>query len=598
MILKARDMKNIFAAFLMMILIVGCERLSFWSQGLKEDTSAEEKDRQKLVPKPDTLPLPETIGANVRIEGLNPVLVQGYGIVAGLDGKGSSECPEPLRQQLVSTIIKYQKLYQPGSPQGGFAEAFLNSLDTAVVSVMGYIPPGAMIGDRFDVFISALPNTSTISLRGGRLYTTELRLYLSGQKDALASQILAKAWGPVFIDPFSDEKTGKNGDAKKDKGGYGQKEDRIKLERKGRVLNGGIVAVNRRIYLSLNQPSYNLARTIEQRINSKFPPPADNPTWRTAKAINQGKIELHLPEQYRGRLYYFLDLVKNLYIRTDPAYIDSKARELAKEILHPTSNARAISFAWEAMGRVILPIIQPLYENANIKAAFFSARAGAALGDSAAVSRLIRFASEPGPMREMAIEALGLSPDYDGIQVLIKLLDDKDLDIRLRAYESLVALRNPVIRPILVGEDNFRIDLVPSRTDPFIWATIAGEPKFVIFGRSLRLVPPFCYITEDDKITILAEETDPAVKILVVGSDEKLIELSSSFDLVDFILTLGSDPLYDQRRRQPLGVGLVYSEVMRIIAEFCKEGVIPAKFILQEKKISGITRYSLERPEK
>ncbi len=572
----------IFSLFITASFILSCEKGSFFTLRGKKESPKQSPSQNTIDPR--SAPLPETIGANTTTEELAPLLVQGYGIVAGLNGKGSRECPEPLRKELISTIIKYEKIYRlEGASKAEFADAFLNSLDTAVVSVMGYIPPGALIGDRFDIVVTALPNTGTISLEGGRLYTTELRIYLGGQKGNISSRPLAKAWGPIFVNPLEKPPKGRG----------------LRLKRKGYVLNGGAVTENRKIYLSLNQPSYSLARAIEQKINSRFPPPPDNPIWRTAKALNPGKIQLNLPEDYRGKIEYFLNIVRNLYIRTDPAYIENKAKSLTHQILLPECNAEAISFAWEGMGRAILPLIQPLYSSSNIQAAFYSARAGAVLGDSAAVMKIIQFAIDPKtPYRELAIKTLGYCQDYDARETLKKLIDDKNIHIRLLAYQSLVELKDPSINPILVGEDNFRMDIVPAKTLPFIYATRTGQPKFVIFGRGIKLSPPLFYMSEDQTITITTDEKNSKIKILLKTQTGKLIKLFSSLDLAEFIFTLGSDPIYDPKLKRPLGIGLVYSEVIKIVSKLCKNGAIPAKFKFQQITPMKITRYSLERPEK
>ena len=145
-----------------------------------------------------------TIGSLAEIVGFEPVAVEGYGLVAGLAGTGSSQCPPELRTYLQQYILR-----QLSKTSKLSAEELIESEDTAVVRIVGFIPPGASSGQRFDVKVSALPATQTTSLAGGYLYTAELSPYTKLGK---STRILATAQGPIFNDfaggEGATEKTG------------------------------------------------------------------------------------------------------------------------------------------------------------------------------------------------------------------------------------------------------------------------------------------------------------------------------------------------------------------------------------------------------
>ena len=216
----------------------------------------------------------------------------------GLSGTGSPECPDQLRKELVEMIARYQKLYgdKTSAPIGA---ELLNSRNTAVVKVMGNLPPGCTKGDTFDLAVAALANTGTTSLEGGRLYSCDMRVYSGPTGQDFSSNIKAQAAGRIFINPF-EKKTFKGANV---------------LHRNGFVLDGGTCLEDRKIELVLYQPSYPTARAIEQKINSIFGPPPDDPLWQTAKASSSDRIELNIPRKYRSDLQHFIGLIQNIFIR-------------------------------------------------------------------------------------------------------------------------------------------------------------------------------------------------------------------------------------------------------------------------------------------
>ena len=120
-----------------------------------------------------------TVGEYADLVGANPLPVRGYGVVVGLGKNGSSEVPTGLKDQLVQEMSKLGL----GSPQAGTEglspSRMLEDKDTAVVVVGGWLPPGAPKGTRFDVMVQALPQTQTLSLVGGTLLGTDLKIALN-----------------------------------------------------------------------------------------------------------------------------------------------------------------------------------------------------------------------------------------------------------------------------------------------------------------------------------------------------------------------------------------------------------------------------------
>lgn len=134
--------------------------------------------------------LDTTIGSLAELYEFGAIPVRGWGIVAGLAGTGSSECPPALR----NVLVKYIRQQIPD--KGGIdPDKFIDSLDTAVVEINGVIPVVASKGECFDVEITAFSNTQTTSLAGGRLFKGELKAASRLQRFDQYSKTLAMAAG-------------------------------------------------------------------------------------------------------------------------------------------------------------------------------------------------------------------------------------------------------------------------------------------------------------------------------------------------------------------------------------------------------------------
>ena len=120
----------------------------------------------ELVPKID---LGTTIGSLVEVFSVESIPVEGYGLVGGLNGTGSSECPPRIRKYLKQYIL------QQLGEQKMDVEKFISSRNTAVVMVRGMMPAAISGNHYFDVMVAVLPGTQTTSLQDGWLYGAELR---------------------------------------------------------------------------------------------------------------------------------------------------------------------------------------------------------------------------------------------------------------------------------------------------------------------------------------------------------------------------------------------------------------------------------------
>lgn len=563
--------------------LTGCaaDQLPSWLQwaAVRKSSSPSAKPRGT----PDVPPPPHvagTVGQYCRLAGGSDLLVQGYGLVVGLGQNGCSEVPANARDYMLKVLAARGEI---GSYKRGLSGAspaqVLRDLDTAVVLVGGRIPPGSPKGARFDIFVSALPQTSTRSLDGGILLPTDLHLALGGMATpGGSSRILGEAHGSLFINPFIDS---------------GKPEEVAKL-RSARIPDGGVVLFPRGVSLQLIDRDYARADAIQKRINSRFGKAGQR---RVANAVNQGsEIAIEIPPDQRDNYVHFLRLLTHLPVRSGPGEWEQHARDVAAAMDLPTAQHEELALVWEAMGSQVLPIIQPLYLSSNAATSFWAAVAGLRLGDETAGDVLIRFATTVNsPWQRTAIEELGRHPRLARATVpLRKLLDDSNELVRVAAYEALARRGDKeTVTRIQVGRDpkgakdsrfetQFVLDLVTSDQRPVIYATQSGLPRIALFGKDMQVARPLFFCAPDDAVTINANgPTDP---VTVIRKIPRSGLNSEPFRIQPYVRTLVQtlgDMPYEDLQGDIKGLGVNYSQILAVLQRMCNRGDLPARFVLQ-----------------
>ncbi|MCB9849406.1 MAG: flagellar basal body P-ring protein FlgI [Phycisphaerales bacterium] len=517
----------------------------------------------------DSLAYRDTVAQQAWIEGLRFMRVRGYGIIAGLGKRGSSECPERIRDRLIQEMYKRAELAGPGiKPARITPEQIVDDPDTAVVIIEGEIPAAAQVGDTFDLNVRALPGTQTTSLEGGRLYTAELHVYRdAGSGSVVEGKTLAEAAGPVFINPFS-----------------GSDKDGIQLSaREGTVIGGGKVIEPRRLRLVLTRPSFQRVRQIASTINERFAGGR-----KVAKATSPSYVELRVPEAYHDDPFHFLALVRHLYLPQRPGFDELRARQLADELAEPGASHPDIALAWEGLGRTVLPVVQKLYTDKKEVVRFYAAVTGLRLGDNVAVEVLAAVALDEGSsLRLTAIDELAHARDSArAAGVLRQMLDDPDPRIRVEAYEGLLARGDRVIRSEQVGDSNFMLDRVPSAAGNLIYVRRTGGQRIALLGSGLRCGTPVYYRDPNGMITISADAGADQLTLVrrTPFGDRQSPPLPCSPLLGDLILMLGDDPVVISEN-DVHGLALDYSTIASTLYELTQDGALNASFMLQTTSV-------------
>lgn len=574
-------------------------------------------------------PLRGTVGSEVTLRGVEPVLVSGLGFVVGLKGTGG----KPLPDAVAATMEREMGLRKisratdaPGTAIDGVSpRELLRDPNTAVVLVQAAIPPGSPDGARFDVYVEAI---NADSLEGGKLWSTELRLGEATTFGQMQTRGIAEAAGPIFVNPFTEPGLEREGPSAK----------------RGRVLTGGIVTNPLRMEMVLDDDSHSRAAQIVSAINSRLPMGAGD-AGPTAMGKQGGQaagpsITLRVPARYRENAGEFLQLVRHLPI--DQSFPEERSRAWVDAVKNEPDLAEDLAWCLESVGEKAIPFLRELYEHPDPRCRMAGLRAGARLGDARAAGHLKDLAEKGvGPDRTEAISLLAKiegGPTVD--RTLQQLLGERELLIRIAAYEALAkraereqvrrAMRyraaNPdselagyspahveamaaawlppgmmqgVERSMVGGK--FFLDIVPVG-EPLIYVTQQGQPRIVLFGRDQRLRRPLTVAAWSDRLLLTADDAGAPIRLFYRPntSARSITQNLPDDELRTLVELMAKESLAGDPRP---GLALTYSEVVGALNILSESGATAAAFATERDRLkaqildAAQSRMVKERPE-
>ncbi|MFO0782595.1 MAG: flagellar basal body P-ring protein FlgI [Phycisphaerales bacterium] len=488
-----------------------------------------------------------TVAAETSLVGFTETAVRGYGLVVGLKGTGSRTMPADVRAYMMAELARRGfGSGDPKSPQVS-PQQLLNSPDTAVVVVEGLIPPGAPKDSPFDVRVMVAPGTSTTSLEGGRLLMTDMRPgpLMTGSRQPFS---LAEAKGSIVINPFVEPNA----------------TQRDSIDRTtGRIQDGGKVVKDMPLKLRLHTPSHSRAETIQNSINSLFP---REPRQKedTARGRSGDTIDLTVPPSYARKTAEFAELIRHAPINIENP--EQVAMQVRRALQAYPGAAGAASWRWQALGKKSLPMIQDLYNYPEEQPRLAALDAGAKLDDQLAAPHLLDMAKNSKDLtyRVEAIKLLGRMGTNPEINIGLRdLLDDKEVDIRLAAFESLDKRRDPCIVAVEVGT-KYLVNIVPCKY-PMVYVTQSGQPRIAIFGEALSVARPMTLVAWNNRLIMKADDKDPLVQIYYRESaDMPAVVDRARPGMLEFIGYLGRRPTIEHPEG---GLGFSYSETIAALHE-------------------------------
>ncbi len=541
--------------------------------------------KDKLPPEPPPKPragatadplVRGTVGQYTLLTSVSPEVLRGFGLVVGLDGRGSNDCPVVIREYITEFLAKQIAPQGSGRRPALTPNQLVNSPDTAVVEVTGLWPAGAVRGTRFDLRVEALPGTAAESIAGGLLLPVELRFFdrAASGRGMLTGAVLAEGGGPVFVNPFAEEDRGAT-DAD---------------PRHGAVLGGGRVVEPRPSRLALIEPRYDIAQAIERRVNERFP--GHEP--QAAEAMSIGYVMLNTPPTFATRPHVFRRLVAHLYLARGPGVLERRAQELAEIAVGPGADLERVALAWEALGAGVVPHIQRLYAHEDPALRFYAARVGLRLDDSNALPPLANLAAAgPHGLRLLAIKELGMSRSPQAPLKLAPLLSVDDQEARIAAYEALLEHHHPAIEsttfPFALDPSqlNFTLDVVQTTGAPLVYVRRTDEPRIAVFGRQIPLMPPVFYTHPHDALTVLTVEGHEDVRLFVKRNGRLSDEIIVPARAQDVVRALADLPRRDRTDRLR-GLGLPYSRVVQVLVNLCRNETIAAPLVFEQQPLAEV----------
>jgi hypothetical protein len=364
----------------------------------------------------------------------------------------------------------------------------------------------------------------------------------------------------------------------------------------GRILAGGNVTDPLLMELVLDNASHARAASIQQSINTRFPP-APGDEGPVARGRNNSSIAVRVPNSYKERPLEFVTLLR--YLQIDPSFPQEYAKRYAEALKNQPQLSEELSWSLQSVGRAAVPFLVPLYDHAEYLPRMAALRAGAKLKDPRCAAPLIAITrSGATTLRTEAIEMLSdLGPDPQVNMALRRLLDDPELEVRVAAYEALDRRNDPLIERFS-ADKKFELHVVPAR-DGLIYITQQGKPRVVVFGGDLALKRPMLATAWQDRFMLKNEGLAPRVYYRDYRSD-RVTQGPAPARLAELVLFLAHQTTPENP--EP-GLDLTYSEVVGAIYEIQKQGGVDAAFATERDRLMARlieaqdTSLTQERPE-
>jgi flagellar basal body P-ring protein FlgI len=503
---------------------------------------------KETPPKPD-----ETVGDVGFIRSGETIKVEGVGLVIGLNNTGSN--PEP-------SIWRTQLLDQMRKAQVPDAESWLESPTTSLVIVRAFLPVGLTTKDRIDVEMGLTPASTTTSLEGGHLLTSELKVSEIIEGNSHEGQTMAEAGGSVLLGSLAQP-----GDT-----------------RTGRILGGCRPKrdLPYQLVLKPERQGFRTASLLQTVINKRFYARKATEQVGLAEAKKPELIVLKVPQVYHQNQQRYFQVIQRMPLVDTADLRAARQVKWAKELLDPPTAGNA-ALCLEGIGRNTTPILQEGLKSSNAQVRFFAAEALAYLNDPAGSEVLAQTAVELPEFRAHALAALAAMDHSASILRLRELMAQADPKIRYGAFNALRSFdgyeqqlgRVPLMRNRPSEADHsdaaalrirsaassrpkvadpFELYLVDCEGPPLVHVARTRRCEVVVFGKHQRLETPLV-LGGAGPILLNAADQDRVVHIsrindAEVGAAESHVE---------------SSPELGEVIRNVANLGASYAEVLEIL---------------------------------
>lgn len=452
----------------------------------------------------------QLIGDYISIGGDTVRMVQGVGLVVGLDGTGEDPPATPQRKILLEEMRR-RRVDDP--------ESLLKSPNTALVIVTAYIPPLIRKGDPLDVEIKLPEGSLTKSLRGGRLMPCFLReyTYLAEGGGLKEGREMAIAHGPIMIRGGEDDPSG------------------LVV---GVIPGGGKYSgLNRDLSITLRDDYKGAKMTtrIADRIGQRFAGYDKGIKRPLAKAKTDQTIELIVSDRYRDNYPRYLQVIRSIKLSSESSVEHQlRLQELSSELVQGDTSEKA-AMELEAIGSDAIPILKTGLDAEEMEARFRAAEALAYLNDASGVAVLKAAADHEPAFRVFALAALSTLTDGDAVIAMRELLVHKEVETRYGAFRAL-SIASPHDLEVTTHQmaSGFKTHLIRGEGEPIIHVTRRRSPEVILFDPDQKFSTPMVLRAGHD-VLVQCPDNGKSVKLTMIAPGQPKQELTSSLRVIDVI---------------------------------------------------------------
>ncbi len=529
------------------------------------DDAAGSNDRAKRFATKIETPL---IGDYTSFAGLEPVVLEGVGLVVGLNGTGGDPAPSAFRTALMEDLKKN------GVPN---PNTILQRPDTALVLVRAHLPPLLKKGEKIDVEVRVPDSVPATSIAGGWLmevYLTE-QAFIPG-RGMLQGHAYAKAEGAILT-------AGIGSDAA----------NTPALLKRGRVLSGATVVKERDLSLFLRneyrsiRTSTRIAEVIGRRFHHFDKQGIKKPM---AEAKTDQKIVLSVHPKYKDNYPRYLQVIRHMSFKEDGVAMRVRMQRLQQD-LFVAEKADETALQLEAIGGDAVPILKQGLTSPLIECRFHSAIALAYLGSSDGLPALVEAARTERAFRVFAFAAMSTLEDADANIALRDLMNESNAETRYGAFRGLWTLdrNDPFIRGETLGlpEDlevkknrnlgGYKLHVLHTSGEPLVHTTLRTRPEIVVFGADQEFHAPI-YLTAGRNVMVTAQPgaTTASLARFEVGKPDQRREVS--LRVADVI-------------RAADELGATYPDVVQMLADASTQKNLPTRLAADELPEGGRVYY-------
>lgn len=503
------------------------------------------------------------IGDHTTFAGLEPVVLEGVGLVRGLAGTGGDPAPSQYRSALMDDLKK-----------DGYRNpnAILQSPNNAMVLVRAYLPSLMKKGERLDVELRIPESADASSLMGGELM--EVRLcdkaivggtYMAGRPYAIAR-------GPVLTAGLG---TSANSEPA--------------LLKKGRVLSGAVVTKERELslYLKNDFRSVRNAQRISEVIGRRFHHFDEHGIKKPlAVAKTDQRLVLKVHPRYKDNFPRYLQVIRHMAFRETPVEMRVRMNRLQHDLSTPES-ANSSALQLEAIGNDSIPILKQGLQAPMLECRFHSGVALAYLGDASGMPALVEAVKKERAFRVFALAAISALDEAEAHLALRELMNEPSDETRYGAFRSLWTLdrNDPFIRGEKLGirdeEENadkhYALHVLHTEGPPLVHVTLRTRPEIVLFGADQEFSAPM-YASAGRNIIVTAQPGSSTVTLAKFEVGKQDVRKEVSLKIADVI-------------RAADELGATYPDILQLLADASKQKNLPTALATDKLPAAGRVYY-------